>query len=244
MACSGSSSCRSAIPAKPSLISSRCRPASSAWVSASRASPGAFLSEGDAIEALIGTGRIEEAEARLEAWEELGREIERPRVLATAARARGLLAADHGDLDRAIASLEEALGHHDCFPVPIERGRTLVALGSAYRRAGQRRQARATLEEALELFERIGARIWADRARGELGRLGGRAPSGDQLTPTERRVAELVAEGRTNKDVAAALFVTVRTVESNLTRIYSKLGIHSRTELAARGLPSEDEPSR
>jgi DNA-binding CsgD family transcriptional regulator len=206
--------------------------------------PGAFLSEEDAIEALIGTGRIEEAEARLEAWEKLGREIDRPRVLATASRARGLLAADRGDLDRAIASLVEALRHHDCFQVPIERGRTLVALGSAYRRAGQRRNARATLEEALKIFERIGARIWADRARAELGRLGGRAPSGDQLTPTERQVAELVAEGRTNKDVAAALFVTVRTVESNLTRVYSKLGIHSRTELAARGLPPEDEPSR
>ena len=206
--------------------------------------PGAFLSEEDAIEALIGAGRIEEAEARLEAWEELGREIERPRVLATAARARGLLAADRGDLDGAIASLEGALGHHAGFPVPIERGRTLVALGSAYRRAGRRRNARATLKEALKIFEQIGARIWADRARAALGRLGGRAPSGDELTPTERRVAELVAEGRTNKDVAAALFVTVRTVESNLTRVYGKLGVRSRTELAARGLPPEDEPAR
>ena len=206
--------------------------------------PGALVSEEDAIEALIGAGRVEEAEARLEPWEALGREIGRPRVLATAARARGLLAADRGDHDRAIASLEEAVGHHDRFPVPIERGRTLVALGTARRRAGQRRKARATLEEALELFEQIGARIWADRARAELGRIGGRASSGDQLTPTERRVAELVAEGRTNKDVAAALFVTVRTVESNLTRVYSKLGMHSRTELAARGLPPDDEPSR
>jgi DNA-binding NarL/FixJ family response regulator len=113
----------------------------------------------------------------------------------------------------------------------------------AGRLGGNGRNARATLEDALEIFERIGARIWADRARAELGRLGGRAPSGDELTPTERRVAELVAEGRTNKDVAAALFVTVRTVESNLTRVYSKLGVRSRTELAARGLPSEDESS-
>jgi DNA-binding CsgD family transcriptional regulator len=206
--------------------------------------PGIFPCQADLIEALIGVGRIDDAEARLEPWERLGREIERPRVLATAARARGLLAADQEDLDRAIGSFEQALGHHDRLPVPIERGRTLVALGSAYRRAGQRRKARATLEEALELFERIGARIWADRARAELGRLGGRAPSGDELTPTERRVAELVAQGRTNRDVAAALFVTVRTVEANLTRVYAKLGIRSRTELAARGLPSEDEPSR
>lgn len=202
--------------------------------------PGAFLSNEDEIEALIGVGRVDDAEAVLDAWEKLGREIDRPRVLATGARARGLIAAERGDLDRAIAALREALGHHDRLPVPIERGRTLVALGSAYRRAGQRRNARATLEEALELFDRIGARIWADRARAELGRIGGRSPVGDELTPTERRVAQLVVEGRTNKEVAAALFVTVRTVEANLTRIYSKLGVRSRTELAARGLEKDD----
>ena len=205
--------------------------------------PGAFLSEEDAIEALIGAGRIEEAEARLEAWEELGREIERPRVLATAARARGLLAADRGDLDGAIASLEEALGHHDGFPVPIERGRTLVALGSRIQASRATPQRSRDPEGGAGVFEQIGARIWADRARAELGRLGGRAPSGDELTPTERRVAELVAEGRTNKDVAAALFVTVRTVESNLTRVYGKLGVRSRTELAAREARANDESS-
>jgi DNA-binding NarL/FixJ family response regulator len=74
------------------------------------------------------------------------------------------------------------------------------------------------------------------------GSAGGRR-AGDELTATERRVAELVAEGRTNKEVAAALFVTVLTVESNLTRIYSKLGIRSRTELAARGIGADDEGS-
>jgi DNA-binding NarL/FixJ family response regulator len=128
-------------------------------------------------------------------------------------------------------------------PYKVEPGERLVGADSCWPIRRDGRNARATLEDALEIFERIGARIWADRARAELGRLGGRAPSGDELTPTERRVAELVAEGRTNKDVAAALFVTVRTVESNLTRVYSKLGVRSRTELAARGLPSEDESS-
>ena len=201
-----------------------------------------YLSDDEVIEALIGVGRLEDAAAKLEAWEQLGREIDRPRVLATGARARGLLAAERGDLDRAIDALEEALGHHKRLPVPIERGRTLVALGSVHRRAGQRRHARSALEEALGLFERIGARIWADRARAELGRLGGRAPAGDELTPTERRVGQLVAEGRTNKEVAAALFISVRTVEANLTRIYSKLGVRSRTELAARGLENKHAP--
>ena len=204
--------------------------------------PGGYLSDDEVIEALIGVGRLEDAAAKLEAWEQLGREIDRPRVLATGARAHGLLAADRGDLDRAVASFQEALDHHDRLPIPIERGRTLVALGSVHRRAGHRRHARSALEEALGLFERIGARIWADRARAELGRLGGRAPAGDELTPTERRVGQLVAEGRTNKEVAAALFISVRTVEANLTRIYSKLGVRSRTELAARGLENKHGP--
>ena len=93
--------------------------------------------------------------------------------------------------------------------------------------------ARAALQEALEALEAMGARLWAYRARGELARIGGRAPAGG-LTPTEERVAELVAEGRSNKEVAEALFVSVRTVEANLTRIYAKLGIRSRTELASR----------
>jgi DNA-binding NarL/FixJ family response regulator len=78
----------------------------------------------------------------------------------------------------------------------------------------------------------MGARAWADRARTELGRIGGRVAS-DGLTPTEQRVADLVAEGKSNKQVATELFVSVRTVEANLTRIYAKLGIRSRTELAA-----------
>jgi DNA-binding CsgD family transcriptional regulator len=202
--------------------------------------PGVFTCHADLIEALIGAGRLEEAASRLEAWERLGHEIDRPRVLATAARACGLLAGAGGDSEGAVAGLEAALEHHERFPVPIERGRTLLALGSALRRSGQRRRARATLGEALELFTGIGARVWADRARAELGRLGGRAPAGDELTPTERRVAELVAAGSTNKEVAAALFVTVRTVEANLTRIYSKLGIRSRTELAARSRSAEE----
>ena len=106
-------------------------------------------------------------------------------------------------------------------------------LGSIQRRVKQRAAARASLEEALASLEAIGARLWAERARAGLGGIGGRARSGG-LTPTEERVADLVAEGRSNKEVAEALFVTVRTVEANLTRVYAKLGIRSRTELASR----------
>jgi DNA-binding NarL/FixJ family response regulator len=81
----------------------------------------------------------------------------------------------------------------------------------------------------------LGEPLWAERARAEARRLGGRSPSRDALTAGEQRVAELVAQGRSNSEVASSLFVTVRTVESNLTRIYSKLGVRSRAELAAAG---------
>jgi DNA-binding CsgD family transcriptional regulator len=90
------------------------------------------------------------------------------------------------------------------------------------------------MEEALGLFEAVGAQLWAERARAELARVGGRQRSGSDLTPTEEQIARLVAAGASNAEVAGELFVSVRTVESNLTRIYSKLGIKSRTELAAR----------
>jgi DNA-binding NarL/FixJ family response regulator len=110
----------------------------------------------------------------------------------------------------------------------------LLAQGISQRRARQRRAGRETLERALAIFDELGATLWADKAGAELGRVGGRAPSGSDLTPTERQVAELVAEGRSNKEVAAALVVSPKTVDGHLSNIYAKLGIHSRTQLARR----------
>lgn len=187
----------------------------------------------DAVEALTGLGHLKEADELLSAWELAGTRFKRTRIDATAARCRALLAAARGDLDAALAHGEAAVNHHRDLPVPLERARSLIVLGSIQRRAKQKAAARASLEEALAGLEEMGARPWADRARAELARISGRAPSGG-LTPTEERVADLVAEGRSNKEVADALFVSVRTVEANLTRIYAKLGIRSRTELASR----------
>jgi DNA-binding CsgD family transcriptional regulator len=110
------------------------------------------------------------------------------------------------------------------------------------RRGRQKRSAREAIQEALEGFEAIGAMGWAAKARGELGRIGGRSPSGSGLTPTELRLAELVAEGRSNKEIAAALFVTPKTVGTTLSRLYAKLGVHSRTELIRR--LGEQPPSK
>ena len=105
--------------------------------------------------------------------------------------------------------------------------------GVVRRRARKKRDAREAIQAALDGFEELGAATWVEKARGELGRIGGRTRE-EGLTPAERRVAALVAEGRTNREVAAALFVTERTVASHLSHVYAKLGVRSRTELARR----------
>jgi DNA-binding CsgD family transcriptional regulator len=187
----------------------------------------------DAVEALVAVGRIDDAESVLAVWEAAGERLRRPRVQATSARCRALLSAAKGDLGSALEHAEAAAELHRGVQLPFDAARTLIVLGSIQRRTKQKAAARDSLEKAVESLEAMGARPWAERARAELARIGGRSRAGG-LTPTEERVAALVAEGRSNKEVAEALFVSVRTVEANLTRIYAKLGIHSRTELASR----------
>jgi DNA-binding CsgD family transcriptional regulator len=193
----------------------------------------------DAIEAMIAVGRLDEAEAVSTAWQQAGDRFDRPRIHATAARCRALLAAARGDLEGALRHAEAALEHHRELSVPFERARTLLVLGTLHRRAKHKAAAREALEEAIEILDGMGARLWADRARAELGRIGGRAKA-NGLTPTETRVADLVAGGLSNKEVAGELFVSVRTVEANLTRVYAKLGVRSRAELAATRPASGD----
>lgn len=195
--------------------------------------PGSVRFAPDAIEALIALGRIEEAQALLDTLERQAARLDRASALAAAGRCRGFLAAAQGDLDGALASLERALGEHERVSMPFEQARTLLALGASRRRARMKRPAREALEQALAIFEELGARLWAEKARAELARIGGRrAPATGELTPTEHRIAALAAEGRSNKEIAAALFVTPKTVGTQLSRIYRKVGVHSRTELA------------
>jgi DNA-binding CsgD family transcriptional regulator len=196
--------------------------------------PGSARFTTDEIESLIGLGRLDEAEAVLERVEGRAKVLDRASVLAASLRCRGLLAAAAGDLGHGLVSLERAVAQHDRVPMPFERARTLVVLGSVRRRAKMKRLARETLEEAQAIFEGLGAQVWTERALAEIARIGGRRPSSDELTASERRVAELVAEGRSNKEVASTLVVTVKTVESHLSRVYAKLGLHSRAELAHR----------
>jgi DNA-binding CsgD family transcriptional regulator len=188
----------------------------------------------DLLDALAGVGEVDEAEAVLAPWEERARGLDRAWALAAAARTRGVLLAARGDSAAALAAFERALAEHDRAQDPFQRARTLLALGTAQRRAKLRGAARRTLGEALAAFEALPAPLWAAQARAELARIGGRSASGDELTPTERRVAGLVAEGKPTKEVAQALFVSPKTVEKHLSRIYAKLGVRSRAELAHR----------
>ena len=187
----------------------------------------------DAVEALVALDRLADAERLLEAWDYAGKRFDSRRVRATSARCRALLAAARGEPETALQHAEVSVEQLRELPLPFDLARSLIVLGNLNRRTRRKAAARAALEEALEGLEAMGARLWAERARAELARIGGRAPSGG-LTPTEERVADLVAEGRSNKEVADLLFVSVRTVEANLTRVYAKLGIRSRTELASR----------
>ena len=119
-------------------------------------------------------------------------------------------------------------------PSPFERGRTLLIYGTMLRRVKKRKAAREAIEAALSIFEALPAPVWAENARVELARIGGRAASEGELTEAERRIAEQVAAGKSNKEAAAALFLSVHTVDSALKRIYRKLEVHSRTELSHR----------
>jgi DNA-binding NarL/FixJ family response regulator len=115
--------------------------------------------------------------------------------------------------------------------LPFDRGRSLTALGVARRRARELRAARTTLEAAAAALDGIGSAGWAEQARLELARLGGRRRT-EVLTATEQQVAQLVCDGLANKQIAQRLVVSTSTVEAHLTRIYRKLGVGSRTELA------------
>ena len=189
--------------------------------------------EPDLIEALIRSGDDAAAVERLERWEHEGEHRGRRFVLATAARSRALLAADD-ELDAAFGA---ALAAHEGLPMPYERARTLLAYGARLRRARRRADARAPLRAALELFEALPSERWARVARRELRATGGMVPAASrpelgELTPHEVQVALMVAEGRTNREVAAALFLSPKTIEHHLGAIYRKLGIARRTELA------------
>jgi DNA-binding CsgD family transcriptional regulator len=187
----------------------------------------------DHVELLLELGRVDEAVRILDTWEEDARRLGRDWVLAHATRSRGLVAAAGGSAALADSLLVQAIALHERLGDPYGRARALLALGVTRRRERQKRAAEEALRAALAGFEQLGAATWVAKASEQIGRIGGRRRE-EGLTAAERRVAVLVAQGRTNREVAAALFLGERTVASHLTHIYAKLGVRSRTELARR----------
>jgi DNA-binding CsgD family transcriptional regulator len=186
----------------------------------------------DAIEAMVMSGKLADATPFIEALERNGRQFDRAWMLATGARCRSMLLAAQGDVGAAVRAAEQAMTEHARLPMPFDRARTQLLLGQLQRRQRQKHLAKATLTEALQTFEELGSLLWTARARAELERTNVSPARGLELTPSERRVAELAASGITNRQIAAELFISVKTVETNISKVYRKLGIRSRAELA------------
>ncbi|WP_026910765.1 helix-turn-helix transcriptional regulator [Patulibacter minatonensis] len=188
----------------------------------------------DHVEALVRVGRTDDARAATAVLADAAERSDTAWARAVVARGRVLLAPD----DEVDATASVALGHHARVDLPFEHARTLLVIGERLRRARRRGDARVPVERALASFERLGATPWAERARDEL-RAGGAAavpaadaPAVDELSARELQIAMLVADGRTNREVGSALFLSPKTVEHHLSAIYRKLGLRSRTQLA------------
>jgi DNA-binding CsgD family transcriptional regulator len=188
----------------------------------------------DAIESLIASGELERAQNLLALFGEAATRLQRGWALMAAGRCQALLHGALGRLDEAAEAASAAVAIGEALELRLEFARTLLVAGQIERRRRRKTAARALLQRALELFEASDARLWAARTRDELGRVRLRRAAGDQLTESERRVAQLAAAGLTNREVATRLFISPKTVEASLARAYRKLGIHSRAELGAR----------
>jgi DNA-binding CsgD family transcriptional regulator/tetratricopeptide (TPR) repeat protein len=199
--------------------------------------PARFRFHPDHIEAVIQLGDLDRARTLLAAFEARAVTFPRPWILATSARCGSLLLAADGQLDDALDASRLALDHHTRLDMPFELARTLLTRAQILRRLKQKRNARMVLEEAHGIFVRLGAELWAGRAEEELRRVVARRAPAD-LSATERQVARLAAAGLTNKGIATEVFMTSKSVEANLTRVYRKLGIHSRAQLG-RALDAE-----
>lgn len=197
------------------------------------------------IEALVALGRLEEADAVLAELQSRAAFCDTPFVDALASHCEGLLLAARGDLAAAIGAMDRALAAHADSQRPHEHGRTLLEKGAIERRAKRKAAAKDTLEQALAILEPLGAQVWVSRTRDELSRIGlRRASTNGGLTPAQARVAELVAAGHTNPEIARALHMSLRTVESHLSRVYREYGVRSRSQLTAALAASAGAASR
>jgi DNA-binding CsgD family transcriptional regulator len=196
--------------------------------------PGCIRIRADHVESLVALGERKRAETLLDEYEALARAVDRATPLAAVARCRALLAAANGDLTAAVEAANESLrqfGRVRPGTFAFERARTLLVIGQLHRRLRHKRDAGVALAEARDVFERLRSHRFVQFADAELARLGLRPRKPNELTATERRVAELAAQGLTTRQVADAAFLSPKTVEANLTRVYRKIGVKSRAEL-------------
>ena len=196
--------------------------------------PGAFPVAGDLVEALAGCGEWESAGSVADHLEAAARAQDHPWGRVTAQRARATVALSGGYDAGAAAALRAAAGDLTDLGLEFDAARALLRLGALQRRHRKRADARRSLEAALDAFDGLGCTGWSGHARSELERVSGRRAGSGELTPSERQVTDLVVAGRSNKEIAAALFVSVYTVEAHLSHAYAKLGVRSRTQLARR----------
>jgi DNA-binding CsgD family transcriptional regulator len=198
----------------------------------------------DLLEASVRAGRPESAETAFAVLSDFAKPGAPTWALALAARGRALLA----DGTEAEREFEHAMGLHAHDGNQFDRARTELLYGEFLRRSRRRTDARERLRGALDAFERIRAEPWAERARTELRATGETArrrdlTTIDELTPQELQIARLVGEGNSNKEVAAQLFLSPRTVEYHLRKVFAKLGITSRAELIRHGIAADREPA-
>jgi DNA-binding CsgD family transcriptional regulator len=196
--------------------------------------PGCYPFTPDLIEAWAATGQLDRAADRLAWLQEAAQRLDHPWARITAGRAEAVLRLAQGDPAAAVVAVSAVIAEAHERGLVFELGRCLLVLGTAQRKARQRSQAAASLDDAIALFSGLGASRWLTLARAQRDRL---SPGGDgTLTPTERRIAELVGAGHSNPEIAAAMYISIKTVEANLTRIYRKLGLRGRVDLARHSI--------
>lgn len=193
--------------------------------------PAPYRFHGDHVEAVVALGDLDRADRLTRRLEARRAVLPKPWTVVMAARSRGLVEAARGNLAAAEASAAAALAGHEALTMPFERARDLLLLGVLLRRRRRRTDAVRLLQEAIGLFDTLRSPRWAARAKEELDRVGVTPGETDRLTPSEERIAQLAAEGLTNRDVANRLRISPKTVEANLARAYAKLGIRTRAEL-------------
>jgi DNA-binding NarL/FixJ family response regulator len=197
--------------------------------------PGVFPTAPDLVDALLELGETEDAAGVADRLRGLAEAQAHPWALAAALLCDARIRLASGYDDDAAADLARAAAAFGDLGLRFDRARALLALGRAQRRFKKWGAARESLEAAAAAFDELASAGWAEHARSELSRVGARKPRpSGELTPSEQRVVELAASGLANKEIAQALFVTVRTVEVHLSNAYAKLGVRSRAQLASR----------